>query len=268
MVTPKVSILVFVDLAFEENYRTLEKSFLACVSILVFVDLAFEVWASCRDYDTGEAVSILVFVDLAFEATEGRPLLLVGSCVSILVFVDLAFEVDAARWLSQTSRRFNPCFRGSSFRSLHSESMGRLSWVSFNPCFRGSSFRSATPPRRSYHALQVSILVFVDLAFEVKGRSTCPLEPGFVSILVFVDLAFEVTPLSGFLALSFAVSILVFVDLAFEDLSQWLVDCSGHGFNPCFRGSSFRSFKSLLQQQHDYDVSILVFVDLAFEVPI
>ena len=223
MVTPKVSILVFVDLAFEENYRTLEKSFLACVSILVFVDLAFEVWASCRDYDTGEAVSILVFVDLAFEATEGRPLLLVGSCVSILVFVDLAFEVDAARWLSQTSRRFNPCFRGSSFRSLHSESMGRLSWVSFNPCFRGSSFRSATPPRRSYHALQVSILVFVDLAFEVRGSV----------VHCYVNCCFNPC----------------FRGSSFRSSSRSRLHCvaSCWGFNPCFRGSSFRSTVSMIR---------------------
>ena len=162
-----VSILVFVDLAFE--------AFFCCVvvcsklvSILVFVDLAFEVQRRLDILLPGPHVSILVFVDLAFEVQRRLDILLPGPHVSILVFVDLAFEVEADITSIWSSLRFNPCFRGSSFRSTK---------------YSGSS-RCAS---------RVSILVFVDLAFEENPvphqQSSRNLID--VSILVFVDLAFE-----------------------------------------------------------------------------
>ena len=85
-----------------------------------------------------------------------------------------------------------------------------------------------------------------------------------VSILVFVDLAFEgdtEDPGND----SPCVSILVFVDLAFEEEEHKNAAMGPASFNPCFRGSSFRRPTCYFNIITFLDVSILVFVDLAFE---
>ena len=193
-----------------------------------------------------------------------------ASCRTCYRVFNPCFRGSSFRSLSITTltgrkKFFNPCFRGSSFRSIAKCFPKRSSSV-FNPCFRGSSFRSLFKHELRSDHKEFSILVFVDLAFEGSPRGHGGQQQEF-SILVFVDLAFEVCDgLRGkpvrlifnpcFRGSSFR---------RFGGPGQWH---SYNFFNPCFRGSSFRRREAPIMARQLDTFSILVFVDLAFEVDI
>ena len=112
--------------------------------------------------------------------------------------------------------------------------------------------------------ISVSILVFVELALDARGKMNGSSHQGIVSILVFVELALDVLR-SAASGLRFLVSILVFVELALDDSRISGTEGVYCGFQSLFswnlllmaspaKGSPTRSL-----------VSILVFVELALD---
>jgi len=136
----------------------------------------------------------------------------------------------------------------------------------------------------------VSILVFVELALELRSGESSKNVPGrSVSILVFVELALEHESI-GAVSAGSKVSILVFVELALEPFVTLLTESRTSCFNPCFRGTCSRTFgdpktfeifelsfnpcfrgtcsrtvRMPLEKMLSQGVSILVFVELALE---
>ena len=110
----------------------------------------------------------------------------------------------------------------------------------FNPCFSGSCIRILYQFAKSQFPALVSILVLVDLAFELVNPQ-------------------DVQDL----------------DELFQSLFQWILHSNMDillyavllvlGFNPCFSGSCIRMCLSCLGGLGLKIVSILVLVDLAFE---
>ena len=132
--------------------------------------------------------------------------------------MDLALEVCHKLPIPFYYYCFNPCFRGSSSRSLK-EAVPRAKYLGFNPCFRGSSSRSFVnwssrngppigfnPCFRGSSSRSESLCE--SMAIGQQGFNPCfrgsssrslPTSTLFftfllVSILVFVDLALEADP--------------------------------------------------------------------------
>ena len=208
-----VSILVFVELALDDSssyWDLMQYS----VSILVFVELALDASENITDGAGGagfnpcfrgtcswwlppwswlsyvKSVSILVFVELALDGWlvwQRAP----RDRVSILVFVELALDDDfAGSIICPPFPSFNPCFRGTCSWWKPTEP---LVWgvSGFNPCFRGTCSWCFLILLDKIYLRYVSILVFVELALDVKEREGMPLTEE-VSILVFVELALDV----------------------------------------------------------------------------
>jgi len=136
---PRVSILVFMDLALEGDYLEIDViGIVKFQSLFLWILLSKRLSCQLRSHreefqslflwillskldvsirsSTKCVVSILVFMDLALEGDqpEGqRPF----QRVSILVFMDLALEESYIFHDDTTNSSFNPCFYGSCSRS-------------------------------------------------------------------------------------------------------------------------------------------------------
>ena len=142
----------------------------------------------------------------------------VSVVVSILVFMDVAFEFKTRLSSSVYVSKFQSLFLWMLLLNIIFQKQKDMATLRFNPCFYGCCFwiRNLNS-KRFFHAF-VSILVFMDVAFELSlvliyiyydfcfnpcfygccfWISVFPVRVihlQFVSILVFMDVAFEFSP--------------------------------------------------------------------------
>ena len=134
--------------------------------------------------------------------------------------------------------------------------------ASFNPCFRGTCSWCLIEERRADEEVEVSILVFVELALDVyrirmksfRSTSFNPCFRGTCSWCVAQPLPYKVIR-------SF--------NPCFRGTCSWWVNGAREatapaGFNPCFRGTC-SWWRSDSRQDYRRIVSILVFVELALD---
>ncbi len=166
-------------------------------------------------------------------------------------------------WQQLGSLCFNPCFRGT------------CSWwfdmftpfthqIGFNPCFRGTCSWCIEEGDLENLRIEVSILVFVELALDVDDNFLhWLLHLTFQSLfswnlLLMGNISTLKSPI-------FIVSILVFVELALDALPPRHGKSQIICFNPCFRGTCSWWHSRYHFQNRELQVSILVFVELALD---
>ncbi len=112
----RVSILVFMEVALDHYFQSY-LSWFRCVSILVFMEVALDLLNLTED-EYNRCVSILVFMEVALDQfhLSRFPGLLYS--VSILVFMEVALDLYATYLRLIQLLCFNPCFHGSSSRSI------------------------------------------------------------------------------------------------------------------------------------------------------
>ena len=130
---------------------------------------------------------------------------------------------------------FNPCFCGSGLGSL-SQVEKTYYWLCFNPCFCGSGLGRIVRPAGREPVSLVSILVFVEVVWEVIDELEQQVKAAEFQSL-FLWKWFGKTAQQPGYQMNIYVSILVFVEVVWEErliLNRNLIDVC---FNPCFCGS-------------------------------
>ena len=132
----------------------------------------------------------------------------------------------------------------------------------FNPCYDGFVFLTLITQPLLFPLQSVSILVMMDLSFWQFTLQCSNAGHKFQSLLWWICL-FD--PLSAYgSSFPIAVSILVMMDLSFwhHQLPIFLLDHIG--FNPCYDGFVFLTWRYISVRCFSGSVSILVMMDLSF----
>jgi len=234
-----VSILVFLELA--PGHPDDDGLFHGpLVSILVFLELAPGRWNPA--FTRADKISF----NPCFSGTRARTFATSRNrltiLVSILVFLELAPGLNSAMTGRGMTEGFNPCFSGTRARTLvpsgdEDEQLPFQSLFFWNSrpdvedvpfpadvdLFQSLFFWNSRPDevvlRVDQHRVEVSILVFLELAPGHRIRITSPYTPD--------------------------VSILVFLELAPGQSSSWTFRANPIGFNPCFSGTRARTLRGL-----------------------
>ena len=90
--------------------------------------------------------------------------------------MEIAFEARVQAFATPSELRFNPSFRGNSFRG-GDVFIPDMPLLRFNPSFRGNSFRGIRGTANNDFFTTVSILLFVEIAFEERNHDV-PMLPG------------------------------------------------------------------------------------------
>ncbi len=137
------------------------------VSILVFVELALDDDWAIRHNRGIFLVSILVFVELALDVEKSEEIESFLTSVSILVFVELALDVRDTSYINREDFEFQSLFSWNLLLMPTFLQPFFKPELSFNPCFRGTC-SWCSPPVWRPASCYVSILVFVELALDGK----------------------------------------------------------------------------------------------------
>ena len=163
---PGVSILVFVELALDVCQNTKGRYAHIGVSILVFVELALDVLPSACSATRARSFQslfswnlLLMYILKSLKGFTWN--------VSILVFVELALDAQRCR-VSCYREKFQSLFSWNLLLMNKPKCNMSAADLCFNPCFRGTCSWCQIPKADGMCPTAVSILVFVELALDVR----------------------------------------------------------------------------------------------------